>query len=119
MPAIELNTSEPSPSRRRLLRVGIIHDKRIVEERLVSGTSAITIGNAISDKLIEAIAEIFGADVAQVEEALRGNARPILAAICLMLIIYRVLDWQLRTSLYAENPSAPSNFSTRHCFVSP
>jgi len=40
------NAHEPSPSRRRLLRVGIIHSKRIVEERLVSGTSAITIGTS-------------------------------------------------------------------------
>jgi len=41
-----INVHEPSPSRRRLLRVGIIHGKRIVEERLVSGTSAITIGTS-------------------------------------------------------------------------
>ena len=44
MPAI--NAHEPSPSRRRLLRVGIIHGKRIVEERLVSGSSAVTIGTS-------------------------------------------------------------------------
>jgi hypothetical protein len=47
MPAIHTrNAREPSPSHRRLLRVGIIHGKRIVEERLVSATSAVTIGTS-------------------------------------------------------------------------
>ena len=44
MPAI--NAHQASHSHRRLLRVGIIHGKRIVEERLVSATSAVTIGTS-------------------------------------------------------------------------
>jgi len=40
------NTRQPRDSRRRLLRVGIFHAKRIVEERLVSGTAAVTIGTS-------------------------------------------------------------------------
>jgi hypothetical protein len=44
MPAI--HTRPSSDSRRRLLRVGIIHGKRIVEERLVAGTGPITIGTS-------------------------------------------------------------------------
>ena len=40
------NTHQAPHSHRRLLRVGIIHGKRIVEERLVSATSAVTIGTS-------------------------------------------------------------------------
>ncbi len=40
------STNHAPHSHRRLLRVGIIHAKRIVEERLVSGTSAVTIGTS-------------------------------------------------------------------------